>query len=79
MGLCLRVPAKTAPNEPNWIYEIKYDGFRILAHRRTASDCRHRRGRSPGASPAMQTNDRLDVHLVAAVGDHECALAAIIA
>ena len=30
---CLPRPAKQPPAGPGWIYEIKHDGFRILAHR----------------------------------------------
>ena len=31
---CLPRPALVPPAGPGWIYEIKHDGFRILAHRR---------------------------------------------
>jgi ATP-dependent DNA ligase len=30
---CLPRPAKEPPSGPNWIHEIKHDGFRILARR----------------------------------------------
>jgi ATP dependent DNA ligase domain/Transposase DDE domain len=30
---CLPRPAKEPPAGPNWIHEIKHDGFRIVAHR----------------------------------------------
>src|SRR5215470_7836016 len=30
---CLPRPANEPPSGPNWIHEIKYDGFRILARR----------------------------------------------
>src|SRR6516225_7809373 len=30
---CLPSPAKAPPSGPGWIYEIKHDGFRILARR----------------------------------------------
>jgi ATP-dependent DNA ligase len=30
---CLPSPAKTRPSGPNWIHEIKHDGFRIMARR----------------------------------------------
>ena len=30
---CLPSPAKTPPSGPNWIHEIKHDGFRIMARR----------------------------------------------
>jgi hypothetical protein len=30
---CLPSPAKVPPSGPGWIYEIKHDGFRILARR----------------------------------------------
>jgi bifunctional non-homologous end joining protein LigD len=30
---CLPSPAKTPPGGPNWIHEIKHDGFRIMARR----------------------------------------------
>jgi bifunctional non-homologous end joining protein LigD len=30
---CLPSPAKAPPSGPNWIHEIKHDGFRILARR----------------------------------------------
>ena len=33
---CLPRPAKEPPAGPDWIYEIKHDGFRILAHRDAA-------------------------------------------
>ena len=33
---CLPKPGKVPPSGPYWIHEIKYDGFRILAHRRGA-------------------------------------------
>jgi bifunctional non-homologous end joining protein LigD len=28
---CLPSPAKTPPSGPNWLREIKHDGFRIMA------------------------------------------------
>jgi ATP-dependent DNA ligase len=30
---CLPLPAKRPPSGPNWIHEIKHDGFRIMARR----------------------------------------------
>jgi bifunctional non-homologous end joining protein LigD len=30
---CLPRPAKEPPSGPDWIHEIKHDGFRILARR----------------------------------------------
>jgi ATP-dependent DNA ligase len=30
---CLAKPAKAPPARPDWIHEIKHDGFRILARR----------------------------------------------
>ena len=33
---CRPRPAKEPPAGPNWIHEIKHDGFRILAHRDAA-------------------------------------------
>jgi bifunctional non-homologous end joining protein LigD len=30
---CLPRPTKEPPSGPDWIHEIKHDGFRILAHR----------------------------------------------
>ncbi len=30
---CLPSPAKRPPAGPNWIHEIKHDGFRIMARR----------------------------------------------
>jgi ATP-dependent DNA ligase len=36
---CLPSPAKAPPTGPNWLHEIKHDGFRILA-RRDASGVR---------------------------------------
>jgi ATP-dependent DNA ligase len=30
---CLPSPTKAAPSGPDWLYEIKHDGFRILALR----------------------------------------------
>ena len=33
---CLPSPAKKAPSGPDWIHEVKHDGFRILAHRDAA-------------------------------------------
>jgi ATP-dependent DNA ligase len=30
---CLPSPAKAPPNGPDWIHEIKHDGFRIMARR----------------------------------------------
>ena len=33
---CLPRPAKELPAEPDWIHEIKHDGFRILAQRDAA-------------------------------------------
>ena len=33
---CLPSPAKIAPSGPDWIHEIKHDGFRILARRDSA-------------------------------------------
>ena len=48
---CLPSPAKAPPSGPGWIYEIKHDGFRILARKgpsgvrlitRNANDFTHR-------------------------------------
>jgi bifunctional non-homologous end joining protein LigD len=33
---CLPSPAKAPPSGPDWLHEIKHDGFRILARRDTA-------------------------------------------
>ena len=33
IGPCLPSPAKRPPTGPNWIHEIKHDGFRLLARR----------------------------------------------
>src|SRR5437764_5210032 len=33
---CLPSPAKVPPSGPDWIHEIKHDGFRILARRDSA-------------------------------------------
>ena len=33
---CLRSPAKRPPDGPDWLHEIKHDGFRILARRDSA-------------------------------------------
>ena len=33
---CLPSPAKVPPSGPNWIHEIKHDGFRIMARRDAA-------------------------------------------
>jgi bifunctional non-homologous end joining protein LigD len=30
---CLPSPTKAPPSGPNWLYEIKHDGFRIMALR----------------------------------------------
>jgi ATP-dependent DNA ligase len=30
---CLPSPAKAPPSGPEWLHEIKHDGFRILAQR----------------------------------------------
>ena len=30
---CLPSPAKSPPAGPNWLHEIKHDGFRIMARR----------------------------------------------
>ena len=30
---CLPKPAKAPPKGPDWVHEIKHDGFRILARR----------------------------------------------
>ena len=30
---CLPSPAKVPPSGPDWIHEIKHDGFRIMARR----------------------------------------------
>jgi ATP-dependent DNA ligase len=30
---CLPRPAKAPPTRPDWIHEIKHDGFRLIAHR----------------------------------------------
>jgi bifunctional non-homologous end joining protein LigD len=32
---CLPKPAKEPPAGPDWLHEIKHDGFRILARRNT--------------------------------------------
>jgi hypothetical protein len=37
LALCLPRPAKRPPAGPGWIHEIKHDGFRILAERRSRS------------------------------------------
>jgi ATP-dependent DNA ligase len=34
---CLPSPAKAPPSGPDWLHEIKHDGFRILARRDAAS------------------------------------------
>ncbi len=34
---CLSRPAKEPPTGPDWIHEIKHDGFRILARRNAKS------------------------------------------
>src|SRR5260370_6359516 len=34
--LCLPSPAKRPPAGPNWLHEIKHDGFRIMARRDSA-------------------------------------------
>jgi hypothetical protein len=39
---CLPKLAKEPPAGPNWIHEIKHDGFRILARRNVSPDCRNR-------------------------------------
>jgi len=31
---CLPSPAKAPPTGPDWLHEIKHDGFRLLALRR---------------------------------------------
>ncbi len=33
---CLPSPAKVPPSGPNWLHEIKHDGFRIMARRDAA-------------------------------------------
>jgi bifunctional non-homologous end joining protein LigD len=33
IGPCLPSPAKAPPAGPDWLHEIKHDGFRILALR----------------------------------------------
>ena len=33
---CLLSPAKAPPSGPDWIHEIKHDGFRIMARRDAA-------------------------------------------
>src|SRR5213076_2448271 len=33
---CLPSPAKVPPSGPDWLHEIKHDGFRILARRDSA-------------------------------------------
>jgi ATP-dependent DNA ligase len=33
---CLPSPAKAPPAGPNWLHEIKHDGFRIMARRDAA-------------------------------------------
>jgi ATP-dependent DNA ligase len=33
VGPCLPSPAKAPPSGPEWLHEIKHDGFRILARR----------------------------------------------
>jgi ATP-dependent DNA ligase len=32
---CLPSPAKAPPSGPDWLHEIKHDGFRIMARRDT--------------------------------------------
>ncbi len=33
---CLPSPAQSPPSGPNWLHEIKHDGFRIMARRDSA-------------------------------------------
>jgi ATP-dependent DNA ligase len=33
IGPCLSSPAKAPPSGPDWLHEIKHDGFRIMARR----------------------------------------------
>jgi bifunctional non-homologous end joining protein LigD len=40
---CLPSPAKAPPNGPDWLHEIKHDGFRILARRDAAGVRLHTR------------------------------------
>jgi bifunctional non-homologous end joining protein LigD len=36
IGPCLPSPAERPPSGPNWIYEIKHDGYRLMARRDAA-------------------------------------------
>jgi bifunctional non-homologous end joining protein LigD len=36
LELCLPRPAEKPPSGPEWIHEIKHDGFRLIAHREAA-------------------------------------------
>jgi bifunctional non-homologous end joining protein LigD len=36
IGPCLPSPAERPPNGPNWIHEIKHDGYRLMARRNAA-------------------------------------------
>ena len=46
---CLPSPADKPPSGSNWIYEIKHDGYRLMAHRDP--------GRHPADHPARQRLD----------------------
>ena len=52
---CLPRPAKEPPSGPDWIHEIKHDGFRILARRdeRGARLFTRKATTSPSVSPLI--------------------------
>jgi hypothetical protein len=60
---CLPTPAKAPPCGPDWLHEIKHDGFRILA-RRDAKGVRliTQRPRAPFPCDASHRQSRASKH-----------------
>ncbi len=55
---CLPSPAKAPPSGPGWIYEIKHDGFRILAAKLLTRDEAHRIAVDMAKLPALLKGER---------------------
>ncbi len=59
---CLPSPAKRPPTGPNWLHEIKHDGFRIMARRDAAGVrliTRHGNGQDLRRAPIEHRKRRL--------------------
>jgi ATP-dependent DNA ligase len=57
---CLPSPAKAPPTGPDWLHEIKHDGFRILALRDAACVRLYTRNGHASCFPVMPVTDRAE-------------------